>query len=148
MYITHFFFFSFARFFYFTFLSYPLRYRARLDSVVTVIDADQFLEWVGRDPAAPKQLPSAAALSQIKHADVILLNKTDLLTEDEAHVATSLVKQFNADAVIHNTVGSKVPLEAILDVSLAHHEFGPDTGANEVRGHEGTVSSVRHSDES
>ena len=75
--------------------------------MVTVIDADQFLAWVGKDHTAPKQLPSAAALSQIRHADVILLNKTDLLTAEEADAAAAVVRQFNADAVIHKTVGSK-----------------------------------------
>jgi G3E family GTPase len=86
-------------------------YRARLDSVVTVIDADQFLNgWVGKDcdPLAPPPLPSAAAHSQVTAADVILLNKVDLLSEEEQAKAEAVVRNPNLTLTVSLT--STLPL--------------------------------------
>jgi G3E family GTPase len=70
--------------------------RARLDSVVTIVDSDAFLSivstclpdilsmcsaasWSAEKIELLKQTWSPTACSQLTNADVILMNKTDLL---------------------------------------------------------------------
>ena len=51
-------------------------YRARLDSVVTVVDADHLASRMGTaDADSAAAIPGAAARSQLACADVVLLNK-------------------------------------------------------------------------
>lgn len=94
-------------------------YRARLDSVVTIVDADLFLH------AEP---PTAAGEAQIRCADVVLLNKIDLLSTDtERDDAERCVRMLNPDADVRRTTRCDVPLSAILgveEVSTAPSEGG------------------------
>lgn len=84
-------------------------FRARLDSVVTVVDADQFLS----------QPPGAAAVSQLSCADIVIMNKMDLLKDDQdADLVESRIRLYNSDAVLHRTSHCNVPLSAILDVNI------------------------------
>ena len=86
-------------------------YRARLDSVVTVVDADQWLRWV-----ATPNIPSAAAQSQIDHADVILINKSDLVTAAQMQSLHAYFRQRAPGTSIIPTRYSRVALTHILDV--------------------------------
>lgn len=88
-------------------------YRARLDSVVTVVDVDQMIDSLG-EPM------SQAALAQLECADVIMLNKVDLLKDPEQDCQTleQRIRTFNESAVFHRTNHCHIPLSAILDVQL------------------------------
>ena len=78
---------------------------ARLDAVVTVADA----KWLSdRLKDAPE------AKNQIAFADVILLNKTDLVTRDELAEVEARIRGINPYAKVHRTTRSQVPLEAVL----------------------------------
>ncbi len=55
-----------------TFLTTELRELTRIDSILTVVDAETF---------SPNHFDSEAVLKQIAFADIILLNKTDLVSE-------------------------------------------------------------------
>src|SRR5262249_7217326 len=57
-----------------TFLRRELRDLVRLDSVVTVVDAENF---------ASEHLDSKAVCNQLAYGDVILLNKCDLVGDDQ-----------------------------------------------------------------
>ena len=73
------------------FVDEGLRAKARLDAIVTVVDAKNL-------PA--RLLDSAEAAAQIAFADVILLNKVDLVTADELAAVEARVRAINALAPI------------------------------------------------
>ncbi len=80
--------------------------RTKLDSIVTVVDARHL-------PLRLKD--SKEAEEQIAFADIILLNKTDLVTTDEVKIITHALRKINAFARIIPTQRGVVPLDQILD---------------------------------
>jgi G3E family GTPase len=79
--------------------------KTALDAVVTVVDA----KWLkDRLKDAPE------AKNQIAFADVIVLNKTDLVTPDELKDVELRIRAINPFAKIHKTSRSAVALEAVL----------------------------------
>jgi G3E family GTPase len=79
--------------------------RTKLDAVVTVADA----KWLkDRLKDAPE------AKNQIAFADVILLNKTDLVTEAELREVEARIRAINPYAKLHRTQRSQIPLNEIL----------------------------------
>jgi len=88
------------------FVDQDVRAKTRLDAVVTVVDAKHL---VARLDDAPE------AQDQIAFADVILLNKTDLVSEDDLKAVEARIRAINPYAKLHRTQNSNVALEAILD---------------------------------
>lgn len=80
--------------------------RAKLDSIVTVVDARHL-------PARLKD--SREAEEQIAFADVIILNKTDLVTPVELAEVEARIRAINAFAKIHHATKCDVPLDKVLD---------------------------------
>jgi G3E family GTPase len=78
---------------------------ARLDAVVTVADA----KWLA---ARLKDAPEAK--NQIAFADVIIINKTDLVTPQELREVKARIRAINPYAKLHETVKANVPLDAVL----------------------------------
>lgn len=93
-----------------TFVSTELRDFTRLDSILTLVDAETF---------TPEHFNSEAALSQITYGDIILLNKTDLVPPARVDNLEQQIRQLKAGARILRTQYGKVPLPIILDVGLA-----------------------------
>ena len=97
---------------------------AKIDTMVTVVDAANLLndysssdflsdrgESLGEDDVRPLvQL----LVEQIEFADVIVLNKTDAVTEDQLFIVHKLVRALNADAKIIETSFSKVGLQEVM----------------------------------
>ena len=79
--------------------------RTKLDAVVTVADA----KWL-RDRL--KDAPEAK--NQIAFADVILLNKTDLVTEAELREVEARIRGINPYAKLHRTQRSQIALDQVL----------------------------------
>jgi G3E family GTPase len=111
--------------------------RTRLDAVVTVADAKWLSERL-------KDAPEAK--NQIAFADVILLNKTDLVSKDELNEVESRIRAINQYARLHKTQRCAIPLpevlgrnafdlDRILDIEPAflEDEHGHDHG----HGHDG-----------
>jgi G3E family GTPase len=92
-----------------TFLGTELRDLTRLDSIVTVVDAANY---------SLDLFNSEAALSQINYGDVILLNKTDLVSESELADVEKKINEIKEDSRIIRTKNSQVPLPLILSVGL------------------------------
>jgi len=86
---------------------------ARLDAIVTVADA----KWLA---ARLKDAPEAK--NQIAFADVILLNKTDLVSDAEQEMVKARIRAINPYARIIPTLRSAAPLDEILD----RHAFDLD----------------------
>ncbi len=92
-----------------TFLGSELRDQTRLDSIITLIDAENFGE---------ETLASQVGRSQVIYGDILLLNKTDLV--DEARLASieSTLKEVKTDARILRSQKGEVPLPLLLSVGL------------------------------
>lgn len=93
-----------------TFLSGELRGKTRLDSIITVVDCDNFY--------AEAQQNSTAAYQQITYGDIILLNKTDLAESETVDRIEEQIRQHRHDAKIMRTVKGEVALPLILSVGL------------------------------
>jgi G3E family GTPase len=79
--------------------------KTRLDAVVTVADA----KWLkDRLKDAPE------AKNQIAFADVILINKTDLVTSAELAEVEARIRAINPYARLHRTERSKIALNEVL----------------------------------
>ena len=80
--------------------------RTKLDAVVTVADA----KWLSdRLKDAPE------AKNQIAFADVILINKTDLVSSDELSEVEARIRGINPYAKVHKTERAKIALNEVLD---------------------------------
>jgi G3E family GTPase len=87
------------------FVDDDVRAKTELDSVTAVVDAKHL----------PLRLQdSKEAVEQIAFADQIVLNKTDLVSEDELKGVEAAIRRLNPIAPIHRTQRSNVPLDAIL----------------------------------
>jgi G3E family GTPase len=78
---------------------------ARLDAIVTVADA----KWLS---ARLKDAPEAK--NQIAFADVILLNKVDLVTPAELEEVEARIRGINPYAKLHRTTKCAIELDAVL----------------------------------
>src|SRR5665213_173873 len=87
------------------FVDQDVQDQARLDAVVTVADAKWLSERL-------KDAPEAK--NQIAFADVIILNKTDLVTAAEIREVEARIRGINPYAKLHKTTKCAVPLDAVL----------------------------------
>ena len=88
------------------FVDQDVQDRARLDAIVTVADA----KWLS---ARLKDAPEAK--NQIAFADVILVNKTDLVTPAELAEVEARIRGINPYARLIRTQKCAVPLSDVLD---------------------------------
>ena len=79
--------------------------RTKLDAVVTVADAKWLRERL-------KDAPEAK--NQIAFADVIILNKTDLVSADELAEVEGRIRAINPYATLHRANRCDVPLDAVI----------------------------------
>ena len=80
--------------------------QTQLDAVVTVVDA----KYIGN------HWESDEAQEQIAFADVVLLNKTDLVTSQQLTELEQKVRGMNAIATIHATQNCEIALDQLLGV--------------------------------
>jgi G3E family GTPase len=92
-----------------SFLGTELRDLTRLDSIITVVDAANY---------SLDLFNSQAAYSQISYGDIILLNKTDLVSPAELEALEAKIQEVKEGARIIRTTRSQVPLPLILSVGL------------------------------
>lgn len=102
-----------------TFLGTELRDMTRLDSIVTLVDAENY---------SLDLFNSTAAYNQILYGDIILLNKTDLVDAAKLDHLEGKIREVKDAARILRTTQSKVPLPLILSVGLFQSDqfFEPD----------------------
>jgi G3E family GTPase len=87
------------------FMDQDVQAAARLDAVVTVADA----MWLkDRLKDAPE------AKNQIAFADVILLNKIDLVTPEQLREVEARIRAINPYAKLHKTVKASIPINEVL----------------------------------
>jgi G3E family GTPase len=88
------------------FMDDEVRAKAKLDAVVTVADAKHL---------TLRLVDAPEAQEQIGFADVILLNKTDLVTAEELGEVERRIRAINPHAVIHRTERCAIPIDKVLD---------------------------------
>jgi len=98
---------------------------ARLDSMITVVDGFNFL----RDYRSVDDLQSRGEslgeqdersvvdllVDQIEFCDLLVLNKTDLLSQTQLHELHGMLRALNPHALILNSEFGKVPLDFLLN---------------------------------
>jgi G3E family GTPase len=100
--------------------------RVRLDGVVTVADADAMVRY--------PQLGHTGR-AQIEAADIILLNKVDLVSAEQLVEITARLRQLNAQAPILPTQRCRVDPDVLFGLSRTHevspprHRHQPDVGS-------------------
>ncbi|MFT8479123.1 CobW family GTP-binding protein [Gluconobacter oxydans] len=119
------------------FVDENLREKARLDAVVTVVDAFNVMETLDESPEA---------VNQIAFADVIVLNKVDLADEERRKEIVARLRKINAVAQIHEAQHGGVKLTDILDrggfdLTRALKTM-PDFLENEHHSHEEGITSI------
>jgi G3E family GTPase len=87
------------------FVDADVRAKTRLDAIVTVADSKHVRQQLAT---------SEEAAEQIAFADVILLNKTDLVNKEELAAIEREIRSVNASARLHRMSRGDVPLDAIL----------------------------------
>jgi len=92
-----------------TFLGSDLRDLTRLDSIITLIDAENFSD---------ELLEGEVARSQIVYGDMLLLNKCDLVPEQRLNALEERLRQIKGEARILRAVKGEVPLPLLLSVGL------------------------------
>lgn len=88
------------------FMDEDVRAKTRLDAVVALVDAKHL-------PLRLKD--SNEAQDQIAFADVVVLNKTDLVTPQELAEVEATIRAINPSARIHRTERARVALSEVLD---------------------------------
>nr|WP_176024580.1 GTP-binding protein [Brucella pseudintermedia] len=88
------------------FMDDDVRAKTGLDAVVALVDAKHL-------PLRLKD--SREAEDQIAFADVVLINKTDLVTPQELAAIEATVRAINPHAIIHRTERASIPLDRVLD---------------------------------
>lgn len=88
------------------FVDEDMRDQMQLDAVVTVVDAKHIWQHWDADEAQ----------EQIAFADVILLNKTDLVTPEQLDELEKRIKGMNAIAKVYRTRNAELEMDALLGV--------------------------------
>ncbi|MBK1881471.1 GTP-binding protein [Luteolibacter pohnpeiensis] len=101
---------------------------AQIDTMVTVVDAFNFI----RDYTSVENLQDRGESlgetdtrtivhllnDQIEFADVILLNKLDLVDEEDRHKIHGMIRALNPGAKIYDTVNSQIDLKHVMGTGL------------------------------
>ncbi|OES46387.1 GTP-binding protein [Domibacillus iocasae] len=104
----------------------------RLDTMITVVDGNRF--WhdfasgetlldrkEATDEADTREVVDLL-IDQIEFANVLLLNKTDLIQEADSEELHAVLRKLNPDARIIRTSFGQVPIEQVLDTHLFDFE--------------------------
>jgi len=119
------------------FMDDEVQAKTTIDGIVTLVDAKHvMLHWDARE-----------VQEQIAFADVIMLNKTDLVSSTELDALERRIKKMNAVAKVYRTQNSQIDLNHVLNVKgfdldrILQHE--PDflkDGGHKHEHHEETLS--------
>jgi G3E family GTPase len=118
------------------FVDEDMRDTLLLDAVVTVVDAKHIWQHWDADEAQ----------EQIAFADVVLLNKTDLVTDEELAELEKRIRAMNAMAKVYRTRNAELQMDALLGVKAFDLnralEIEPDFLGEHAHEHDETVTSV------
>jgi G3E family GTPase len=118
------------------FMDEDVQQQTNLDAVVTVVDAKHIHQHWDADEAQ----------EQIAFADVVLLNKIDLVTPEAIDELEKRIKSMNAIAKIYRTQDAQLEMDALLGVGAFDLdralEIDPNFLGEDAHEHDETVTSV------
>ena len=125
-----------------TFLGSELRDQTRLDSIITLIDAEN---------CNARVFESEVGRSQIIYGDILLLNKTDLVSKDRVKELEESLRSIKKDARILHSVKGDVPLPLLMSVGLFEsdriaHTADHDHSHHDHHGHDHAHHDHSHHD--
>ena len=109
-----------------------------LDGIVTVTDAKYGLDQlndpnlVDNNESEIGETPVNTAKKQIALADLILLNKLDMVSEEQKISVRKSLEAVNSSVPIIETKFSKIPLERILDMNAYGDELPKKLPSSDV----------------
>lgn len=120
---------------------------AQLDTMLTVVDAEMWLEEYTNQQTL-LELDMAVAdedgrtlsdllVEQVEFANIILINKTDLVSDKQLAELKSYLHRFNSDAVVLESNYSRISLDRVLHTGLFDLEASAQLPgwAEELQGH-------------
>ena len=110
-----------------TFLGSELRDQTRLDSIITLIDAENFNDVV---------LETEVGRAQVIYGDILLLNKCDIVSEERLAAVEQKLRDVKNDARILRSVKGDVPLALLLSVGLFESDKVSSSVDGPINGHE------------
>jgi G3E family GTPase len=120
-----------------TFMAGDLRDRLRLDSIITLIDAEHF---------SATAVDSPIARAQVVYGDILLLNKADLVDEQRLAEVEAELRAIKTDARILRACRGDVPLGLLLSVGLFESDRLAELQAQEeIRDHASEHQNSHHS---
>ena len=125
-----------------TFAAGDLREKVRLDSIITVIDGENFDFEINN---------TSVAYSQILYGDILLLNKCDLVNEEQLKKVEKFINKIKKEPRILRSTNSEVGLQTIMSVGLFETDtfkFDKDKEDLEDNSHEHSSHSHDHSSHS
>ncbi len=119
-----------------TFAAGDLREKVRLDSIITVIDGENFDFEINN---------TSIAYSQILYGDILLLNKCDLVNEEQLKKVEKFINKIKKEPRILRSTNSEVGLQTIMSVGLFETDtFKFDKDKEDVEGKKHDHSSHSH----
>ncbi len=125
-----------------TFAAGDLREKVRLDSIITVIDGENFDFEINN---------TSVAYSQILYGDILLLNKCDLVNEEQLKKVEKFINKIKKEPRILRSTNSEVGLQTIMSVGLFETDtfkFDKDKEDLEDNSHDHSSHSHDHSSHS
>jgi G3E family GTPase len=120
-----------------TFMAGDLRDRLRLDSIITLIDAEHF---------SATAVDSPIARAQVVYGDILLLNKADLVDEQRLAEVEAELRAIKTDARILRACRGDVPLGLLLSVGLFESDrLAAQQAQEEIRDHASEHQNSHHS---
>ncbi|RKS93075.1 G3E family GTPase [Microbacterium sp. AG790] len=110
---------------------------ARLDTMVSVVDTSTFLatldeaktlasEGIGVNETDNRSIADLL-IDQVEFADVLILNKTDLVDAEELETVRAFLSRLNPRARQITTAYGRVDLDQVLDTGLFDHDVAADS---------------------
>lgn len=118
------------------FVDEDIQAQTHLDAVVTLVDAKHI----------DRHWDADEAQEQIAFADVILLNKTDLVSGEELDNLETKIRSMNAMAKVYRTQNSAVGIDTVLAINAFNLdralEIDPQFLSEDAHEHDETVGSI------
>ena len=119
-----------------TFAAGDLREKVRLDSIITVIDGENFDFEINN---------TSVAYSQILYGDILLLNKSDLVNEKQLKKIEEFINKIKKEPRILRSTNSEVALHTIMSVGLFETDnFEFEKNKNNIEQNSNDHSSQSH----
>lgn len=121
-----------------------LESQMHLDGVITIVDSKNILRRISEKAKKSGKACNEATL-QIAYADILMLNKMDLVPEEkEIAKVVKEIKEINNVANIYKTIKSEIDLDLILNVKAFHAKQVKEDALHTIDTHEHSNHTLDH----